>query len=95
MPPIARISAGTSGPIASRVASPIAAAIFSAAGSKSSRSPCVLAFTQSARRTGLISTMSVGCSSPVKRATWSSATRTTSSKSRWSSSVGAGSSRPS
>ena len=95
IPLIACISPGTSGPIASRVASPIAAAIRCAAGSSSSRRPCVLAFTQSARRTGLISTTSVGASRPVNRATCSSAMRTTSPNIRWSSGVGAGSSRPS
>ena len=55
----------------------------------------MFALTQSARRTVRISATSVGGSSPVKRATCISATRTDSSKPRWSSSVGAGSSRPS
>ncbi len=95
IPPMARISSGTSGPSASRVASPIAVAILAAAGSTRSRRLWVFALTQSARRTVRISTTSVGASRPVKRATCISATRTDSSKPRRSSSVGAGSSRPS
>ena len=77
------------------MASLIAVAIRAAAGSTSSRRLWVFALTQSARRTVRISTTSVGGSRPVKRATCISATRTDSSKPRRSSSVGAGSSRPS